>query len=316
MSSERLSRALLTASDSLGQMAQMSWQKEQQAADAEREENMIRLRQKLSLEELEKRQGYERENEQTRLNNNMRVAETERGWRQEETREERQFRLGLAAREEGMQRERWKREDLDRVERSGLSQISAFDDRIMELRDAIAKGEYTETAQAEQEISALQRARASAEAALQARLADMGDPRYREIQRDAPASQGDDAAPSVTPPPDPPSKRRDEQKRGNRQPAKAMPVDDRVPDFSAQQRPAHSARQSQSGAGGRSLIDVGREAFKPAEPADNRPLAQEFFRAIRAGKPVPEDVRAALLALDPVQRRRIGVTDEYLPKLR
>lgn len=318
MGSERLSRALLTASDSLGQMAQMSWQKEQQAADAEREENMIRLRQKLSLEELDKRQGYERENEQTRFSNNMKVAETERGWRQEETEAERKFRLGLVSREEGMQRERWKREDLDRVERSGLSQISAFDDRIMELRDAIAKGEYTETAQAEQEISALQRARASAEAALQARLADMGDPRYREIQRDAPgAGRGGDSGPAVTPPPDPPSKRRDEQKRNSRQPAKVdMPVDNRVPDFSAQQRPTHSAQRAAATGGSRSLIDIGREAFKPAEPADNRPLAQAFFRAIRAGKPVPEDVRAALLALDPVQRRRIGVTDEYLPKLR
>lgn len=318
MGSERLSRALLTASDSLGQMAQMSWQKEQQAADAEREENMIRLRQKLSNEELDKRQGFEKENEATRFANNMTVAATERGYRQEETAAERKFRTQMAGREEGMQRERWKREDLDRVERSGLAQIGSFDNRIMELRDAIAKGEYTETAQAEQEISALQRARASAEAALQARLADMGDPRFKEVQREPPAggSQGSDDL-SVQPPPDPPSKKRDDQKRSNRQPAKVdMPVDDRMPDFSAQQRPTHSAQRTPATGGGRSLLDVGREAFKPAGPADNRPLAQAFFRAIRAGDPVPQDVRAALLALDPVQRRRIGVTDEYLPKLR
>jgi hypothetical protein len=241
MSSERASRALLAASDSLGQLAQLSWQKEQAQAQAEREENMLRLRQKLSNEELDKRQGFDVQNEESRFQHNLTAAEREAELRGKESKEERQWRERQARIERGwqvsdrgsaaaLQRENWTRQDREAIERQALSQISTIDSRILDLRDAIDKGEYPDPSKAEAEVKRLLTERQQAHVSMIARLADMGDPRYQEVSAppggdktqapraaQAPQPTGSaDAGVDVTPPPMGPWERRQMAKRGRR----------------------------------------------------------------------------------------------------
>jgi hypothetical protein len=193
MSDQRASRALLAASDSFGQMAQMSWQQEQERAQADREENMLRLRQKLSNEELDKRQGFDVQNEESRFQHNLKVNEAEavqrgketaeeRKWREQQARTERGWQVQDRGRAESLQRENWTRQDRDAIERQATAQASTIDGRILDIRDAVDKGEYPDPTKAEGEVKRLMAERDRIRTDTIARLADMGDPRYKEVK--------------------------------------------------------------------------------------------------------------------------------------
>lgn len=193
MSSERASRALLAASDSFGQMAALSWQQEQAKAQADREENMLRLRQKLSNEELDRRQGFDVQNEETRFQHNLTAAEREaeirgketkeeRTWREQQARTERGWQVADRTRAEGMQRENWTRQDRDAIERQSASQISTIDGRILDIRDAVDEGDCTDATKAESEIKRLMAECDRVRTDTVVRLAHMGDPRYKEVK--------------------------------------------------------------------------------------------------------------------------------------
>lgn len=215
MSGERASRALLAASDSLGAMAQMSWQKDQAQAQADREENLMRLRQKMSNEELDKRQGFDVANEESRFQHNLKANEVEavqrgketaeeRKWREQQARTEHGWQTAAAGRSEIFQRENWTRQDRDAIERQVTSQISTIDGRILNIRDAVDKGEYPDPTKAEAEVKRLMDERDKTNRDLIARLADMGDPRFQEV-KPQPGDSQQPAAPRAAQGPRPPA---------------------------------------------------------------------------------------------------------------
>lgn len=335
MSSERASRALLAASDSLGQMAALSWQQEQAKAQAEREENMLRLRQKLSNEELDKRQGFDVANEESRFQHNLKVNEVEaerrgketaeeRKWREQQARTERGWQNADRTRAESLQRENWTRQDRDAIERQAAAQASTIDGRILDIRDAVDKGEYTDPTKAEGEIKRLMAERDRIRTDTIARLADMGDPRYKEVKpppgseasQQPRAAQGPMAV-DVKPPPKAPSDVRKEQKGD-------LDAIRRRMKSSTEPGPVHSAPSPGRGAQNRALLSggdlgamaltsfAGEDAKRQQKLAAAKEAARAFFAAVTDRKPVPAQVKAALMAVPPEARRQFGVTDDYL----
>jgi hypothetical protein len=179
MGSERLSRALFAVGDTLGEVAKSQAQKDQEEAAAAREENMIRLRQSLSNEELDKRQKFEEGMQETGFSQQKELQGNAQKFQAGEGQKDRSFRASESRRSEDMQRDRWTREDRNLVERESLSQINEIDNRILKIRDAVDKGEYPDPTKAEAEVQRLMDSRRQVQQSTLIRLADMGDPRRR-----------------------------------------------------------------------------------------------------------------------------------------
>lgn len=144
------SRALLSLGDGLGQLAQSVGQRQRDEMMMAREENLVRLRAKLDeegnvtkfgrqkeligMEEAARGRGADREEA-------FALKRDAQGQTFETTQagERRKHELTMAGREEGLHKERWKREDLQQFERSYVAQVDDIDDRLSKINDEITK---------------------------------------------------------------------------------------------------------------------------------------------------------------------------------
>lgn len=181
-----LSRALISLGEGVSDLAQMRGQREMEEARAQREENLMRLQQNWRQQEAAQgrihdkemfgqRTAAEKEQEAQRFANNKEVAKIEN-----------QNAISRQNREEGLTRERWKREDRTNAERYYVGQISNIDTRITSIQDEINKarlsGALVDESALEpmtREIAALQAQRTGMQGRMKDELARMGDPRYK-----------------------------------------------------------------------------------------------------------------------------------------
>lgn len=216
MGNANASRALLALGQGLGQFAEISWRSDMAQAEAERTENLARLRHQQDVDLETRREAHDVSMEDRRIAANKSQMEEERGFRREEREADRSARAEERAADRGarreeraadadLQRERWSREDRMAVERQGMQAINEVDERILKLTDTLGeaelKGEVMDPAgskRIQDELTALRTQRSKLRQDLTIRLADMGDPRFRKV---APPTAGDaSAAPAAAGP--------------------------------------------------------------------------------------------------------------------
>lgn len=324
MASDNASRALLALGQGLGNLASMSWQREQAAADAERQENLERLRQGHDVRMAERREAHDRTMEQQRVDSNVRLAEVERGHRRSEADTAFARQKELLGREEGLQRERWGREDRMQVERMAQSQMEEIDGRILDIRDAIDKGEYTDPVKAEQEIGRLRDQRARVRQDLIIRLADMGDPRYpaqpaprgrgsaakNDAGAPAPAARAaqSPAAKGLAPVPEPPPGMKE------REPKKRSVLEEPITRSPGGGRPKAGEGARQAGELLGRIADQVRGDFR--HPDELKNAAQQVRAALREKKPIPAEAKALLRGVRERALLKAGLTADEIAALR
>lgn len=306
------------------QGAQMSWQKEMQAANDARQENLERLRHSNDLELAGRRESHDVAMEDKRVAANTAQAATEHQYRAGEIAGNQQFQTKVAGREEALTRERWTREDRQSVERNALSQISDIDGRILKLSDTLGeaqmKGEVMDPAGAESlkaEIAGLRQQRDQLRQETIFRLADMGDPRYKKVEAPSNAAAKGEVAPpgpdamtpragaaqaaapgslAVTPPPPAPAEQRAVQKTARRLLSSA-PV------------PGSALPPSKESSDTRQLLRTGFEAFS-ARDAGEEAVAKRASNIMLGTQQFDPQTIQALRKMDPARRQSLLKADD------
>lgn len=318
MSSPRIARALLPVGQALGQMAEMSWHQDMATAEAERQDNLARLRHTQDLEMEGRREAHDVSMESSRVQANKDQSVVEHDYRSKEIEGNQAFQTKMAGREESLTRERWTREDRSAVEMQGARDINQLDERILKLTDTLGeaemKGEVMDPAgsqRIQQEIAGLRDQRTQARQALIFRLADMGDPRYKKVAPPASAAGAPGAAgapvaaqaadpTAIAPPPPSPRDKRDARRKDRT----LLPGGSPAPGAAQAAPPSDPAM--------RTLLKTGSTAFHGQED-DDAAIAQAFKEANlnRHRVAVPERLIAEVKRMSATSRRRYGL-DELL----
>lgn len=181
-------RALLALSGGLQQLAGNAWQRERDNALAMRQENLMRIQASLDARARQSQNEFTAgENEKSRTQAAA-LAQTQLESTREENRKTREFQGAQADKDRAVQRERFDREDLEKLDSSYLRQLNEIDDRLASLNEIRTKSgmegmapDPAALADFESQVKALQQQRAALAKDRATMLASRGDKRYPKV---------------------------------------------------------------------------------------------------------------------------------------
>lgn len=177
MAREQFANALKVAGAGLGQWAGQRMEREAKELDYLREQTLISLSNDLAMGRQTNQQEFQ-----------AGMQDDSQEFTAGESAARREHELDLFGKEGGRLEERYRRDDMDSIRDAHNRELSTINDRIQDLSDGIAKGEYFEGSPGWDQVMAerdqLEEQRVRSEAAFMIQMRDLGAPGYDEaIQR-------------------------------------------------------------------------------------------------------------------------------------